>query len=115
MKKLEIGTVVAERVLILDADVQVVARIGLPYTPAEFPNESWCPWQIEGVGSGVVRRAIGIDSVQALWLAFHAIGCQLYACEEYRSGRLVAFRGKELGDLGFPTFAETRDLLPKSD
>jgi hypothetical protein len=112
---MEIGTVVAERVLILDSDTDVIARIGLPYTPAEFPNESWCPWQIEGLGSGAVRRTIGIDSVQALWLAFHAIGSQLHACDEYRSGRLVAFPGQALGDLGFPSFAEMPDLLPKSD
>jgi hypothetical protein len=115
VKKVEIGTVVAERVLILDSDTKVIARIGLPYTPAEFPNESWCPWQIDGLGSAVVRRTIGIDSVQALWLAFQIVGSELYACDEYRSGRLVAFPGKPLGDLGFPTFAETQDLLPKGD
>ena len=113
MKTVEIGTVVAERVLILDSDTEVIARIGLPYTPAEFPNESWCPWQIEGLGSGVVRRTIGIDSVQALWLAFHSVRAQLYASEEYQSGRLVAFPGEPRGDLGFPDFDE-ESLQPRS-
>ena len=112
---MEIGTVVAERVLIPDSDTRVIARIGLPYTPPEFPNESWCPWQIEGLGSGIVRRTIGIDSIQALWLAFQSTGCELYASEEYQSGRLVAFRGEIRGDLGFPTYPETPDLLAKRD
>ena len=111
---MEVGTVVAERVLVLDSDTEVIARIGLPFTPAEFPNESWCPWQIQGLGSDIVRRTIGIDSVQALWLAFQSVGCQLYASEEYRSGRLVAFPG-EGGDLGFPTYPNMKDLLPNPD
>ena len=109
---MEIGTIVAERILILDSDRKVVARIGLPFVPAEFPNESWCPWQIQGLGNDVVRRTIGVDSVQSLWLAFHAAGSQLYASEEYRSGRLVAFLGEVRGDLGFPSFLEGRDWSP---
>jgi hypothetical protein len=44
--------VIVERVLILAPDRQVTAGIGLPLTPADHPLESWCPWQIEGLGSG---------------------------------------------------------------
>ena len=111
----EIGTVVAERALILDSDTRIVARIGLPYTPADFPNESWCPWQIEGLGRDRVRRVVGVDSIQALWLAFQVVGTELYACDEYRSGRLAAFPGEANGDLGFPVLPGMTDLLPRQD
>jgi hypothetical protein len=102
LRDVEMRQVVAERVLILAPDKRVTARIGLPFTPDAYPLESWCPWQVEGLGSGRVRPAIGVDSVQALSLAMLMVGSTLYASEDYRSGRLMAFPGEPYGDLGFP-------------
>ena len=106
LRDVELRQVVAERVLILAPDGLVTARIGLPFTPPDYPNESWCPWQIEGLGDGRVRAAVGIDSVQALWLAFQRVGSELYMTEEYASGRLMAFPNDAKGDLGFPVLQE---------
>ena len=106
LRDVEMRQVIAERVLILAPDGQVTARIGLPFTPADYPQESWCPWQIEGLGAGRVRAAVGVDSVQALSLAMRTLGSDLYASEEYRSGRLMAFPDEPHGDLGFPRWPD---------
>jgi hypothetical protein len=111
LRDVEMRQVVAQRVLILAPDGQVTARIGLPFTPDDYPKESWCPWQIEGIASGRVRAAVGVDAVQALSLAMRALGSDLYASEEYRCGRLMAFPGEAHGDLGFPRWTDP-DLPP---
>ena len=105
-----LGTVIAERRLILDLDETVTVRVGLPFTPEEHPNESWCPYQIEGLGRCKVRHAIGIDAFQSLWLALLMIGSTLYASEEYKAGRLHSF--PDSPDLGLPVFDDLRDLVP---
>ena len=106
----ELGTVIAERRLILDPDETVTVRIGLPFTPEAHPNESWCPYQIEGLGTGKVRRAIGIDDFQSLWLALVTVGSTLYASEENKTGRLHSFPGSD--DLGLPVLDSLRHLVP---
>jgi hypothetical protein len=106
----ELGQVIAERRLILDPDGTVTVRIGLPITRPGPPEESWCPYQIEGLGAGKVRRAVGIDAIQSLWLALVAVGSALYASEEYQAGRLHSFPGDP--DLGLPVFDGLRDLVP---
>ncbi len=46
----EIGKPLAERSYFLAPDRKVTIRIGQPFTPTDFPRESWCPWQVEGLG-----------------------------------------------------------------
>jgi hypothetical protein len=41
---------------------------------------------------------MGVDAIQALWLAMIVIGASLYTTAEYKSGRLRWFDD----DLGFP-------------
>ena len=110
-----LGTVVAERIMILEPGGTVAVRIGLPFAPEGYPGESRCPWQIEGIGDGRVRATVGVDSAQALWLAFQRVGAELYESQEYRDGRLKAFAGEEgRGDLGFPVPSNFEDMLPAS-
>ena len=113
-RDLALGDVIAERRLFLDGEASVIVRIGRPLIASTEPHESACPWQIEGLGSGKVRKTFGVDQVQALWLTLQIIGSTLYASEEYRAGRLKAFAdGNDRGDLGFPVTHNVEDLLPK--
>ena len=107
----DLGPVIAERTLTLKPGKTVAVRLGLPYTPDEFPKESWCPYQITGLGSGKIRYVVGIDAFQALWLALQTIGVTLYASEEYKTGRLHFFENDD-PDLCFPVTENCRDLLP---
>jgi len=109
----ELGPVIAVRTFLLDGEPTVIARVGLPFTPKEYPEESWCPYQIEGFGSGRVRRAIGIDSVQSLQLALLSIGTELNCSAEYQAGRLMAFPGEPHGDLGFPHWQDSEQSSPQ--
>jgi len=110
MPEVELGQVVAERRLTLSPDRTVIVRIGLPVTSREPPHESWCPYQVEGLGSGKVRRIFGVDAVQSLWLTLQIIGCELYTSEAYQAGGLHSFESDP--DLGFPVPDNMIDLLP---
>jgi hypothetical protein len=67
--------VIAERVLtatINGKPFDVSVRFG---KPMPNPSGEWaCPYQINGLGIETVRRACGIDAVQALQLAMFAAG-----------------------------------------
>ena len=111
-KPVELGPVLAEREYILKPDGVVTIRLGQPFAPPEFPNESWCPFQIEGLGSGRVRRAIGIDHFQSISLAMTSIGTTLYTSDEYQAGRLRLGDGGGDADLALPVFDDYRHLVP---
>ena len=81
--------------------------------PEKFPDaeDYYCPYQILGLGNERVRRAGGVDAVQALELALKMIGTDLYTSKESQSGELSWSGGKK-GDLGFPVPDVLRDLAP---
>jgi hypothetical protein len=94
---LELGMPIAERVLTHGPKKRkrIIVRLGMPRR-AELMV--WmCPFQISGIGRSRVERALGLDAVQALQLAFAAIRFQLARL------RVVAtWAGGEEGDPGFP-------------
>ena len=97
-----LGTVIATRELDLkdaDGDRPVIVRIGMPQ-PTDDEHDYYCPFEIDGLGDRTVRRAIGIDAVQALQLAIMMIGSILTASDEATDGRLSWLNMQ--GDFGFP-------------
>ena len=48
--------------------------------------------------------AMGVDSVQALFLAMTNAASILYTCEEFKAGRLTFLESK---NLGLPAFSNT--------
>ena len=64
--------------------------MGKPRKLPDSQGDSFCPWQIIGIGDERVRYAAGIDGVQALDLAMKVIGA-------YLGARNV--RGKWIDDL----------------
>lgn len=111
MKLKNVGVVVATRELTLDEDRKVEVLIGKP-EPCPDGVDWYCPHQTVGRGSGEVRYAIGVDTVQALILALSMVGAELYYSEEYSAGRLTWDCGAVKGDLGFPVPENIRDVLP---
>jgi hypothetical protein len=108
----ELGEIIARRELSLSGGGPVMIEIGIPFEVESEHTEFWCPYRITGIGSGRVRAAIGLDAVQALMLALQVIGSDLYACDEYRTGRLRWFANDWSRSLGLPVFEGFRDLLP---
>lgn len=111
MKLENIGTVIAQRHLLLDGVQSVLVRIGMPKRRAG--SDDWyCPYQTEGIGSGRIGISYGVDSVQALVLALSMVGAELYCSKEYEAGRLGWDCGAVKGDLGFPVPDSIHDVLP---
>jgi hypothetical protein len=101
-----LGNVVATRVIDVEgrADKYVV-EIG---TPQQFEDdESWyCPYRITGPNREHRFAIVGIDSVQALWLALNVIGSELFVLNRDLGGKLRLL-GEE--ELGFPVPASALD------
>lgn len=94
-----IGDVIAERELEAEKDAKsctVTVRLGRPVKSEDAPDYR-CPYQVVGIGDDVVRSASGVDSIQALELAFKMLGVELYL-------RYKEFAFTWLGDpdIGFP-------------
>jgi hypothetical protein len=89
----------------------VVVRIG---KPEKFPesDDFYCPYEIIGIGKEGIRYAGGVDTAQALLLAFKMIGADLYTSKEVTPGGLV-WEGSKKGDLGFPVPGSISDLIPR--
>ncbi|MGQ0559289.1 MAG: DUF6968 family protein [Sphingosinicella sp.] len=106
----------AERVFYIDGRPAVTVRIGRPrpWPRDDGDADSECPYQIEGLGSGRVRRACGVDHIQALWLASQTVGTELYGSQEFKEERLRAHSPDNWSrDLGMPVLENFGDLLPE--
>ncbi|HEY0105574.1 MAG TPA: hypothetical protein VGB91_05770 [Rhizomicrobium sp.] len=106
--RIRLGTIIAERELSTPDGLRVIARLG---KPRQFPSSEdfYCPYQILGVGSQSVRRAGGVDAMQALQLALKMIGADLYTSDEYATKRIS---WNDSRDLGFPVPDSIQDILP---
>jgi hypothetical protein len=76
----------------------IIVRFGRP-EPDPLPGGDWrCPFQIAGTRNGGVQFAFGVDAVQALQLAFVAVGVLLFAAD----GPRQRITWLDTADLGFP-------------
>ena len=102
MKLSTVGTIIAIRKLTLSDQRTVTVRVGKPRRFRGGNDDYYCPYQILGLGDEVVRYAGGVDPVQALQLALVAIGADLGALKEAKTGTLSWAAGSTKGDFGFP-------------
>ncbi len=112
MKLTNVGIVIATRDITLDSHQKVEVRIGKP-EPMPDGIDWYCPYQIDGIGSGNVWWAGGVDAVQALVLALSQVGAKLVCSPEFEAGRLNWDCGAVKGDLGFPLPQSVVDLAPR--
>lgn len=92
--------VISRHLMLRDPDAGVFVKIG---RPAEFPDGGGyhCPYQVLGLGNEGVKRAGGVDELQAVVLTLKKIAIELYTSAEYRCGRLYWLEKGNM-DLGFP-------------
>jgi hypothetical protein len=99
-----IGEVIARRELYIAKDdgpnQEVIVLVG---KPQPFPDlrDYYCPYQILVAGKSRIRYAAGIDTVQALELAFRAIGGDLYALNQANHDKL-RWLDETTVNFGFP-------------
>lgn len=71
---------------------QITVLIGKPRPfprSKRFPHQDYyCPYRIVGIGDQKLRRAGGVDAVQALQLVFRAIGADLRHINKRQSSKL---------------------------
>ena len=99
---MQIPNVIATRDLRIRTDsglATVVVAIGQP-EQLDDSSDYQCPYQIVGFGDERIRRAFGVDAIQALQLAMKMIGADLYTSAEARNGQLSWL--DQIGELGFP-------------
>ncbi len=103
--------IVAERNLKLiksGEDIPIVI-----FTPREADGSWFCKFTIGWPDGEIAMDAGGIDSVQAIELAFKMIGAFIYSSDHHASGELVWL---EVGKgYGFPVTKDLRDLLVGED
>lgn len=105
---MELGDVIASRILSLDDTESVSVSIGRPVVDSD--GSVFCPYQITGIGTGRVRRIGGVDGVQSILLAMKMIANDLYSSPEGRAGRL-SWAGDR--NLDFPVLEITEPLVPR--
>jgi hypothetical protein len=92
-------------------DADIALRL---HAPEQGPEGLWsCRYEIEWPGQTWQHAAQGLDSVQAVVLALHMIGSELYASGYHKSGELM-FDAPGRG-YGFPVPRSLRDLLIGGD
>lgn len=106
--------IIASRLLKLRgvaADVEIPIRI---FLPEEVENSSWlCRYEIDWPDGKWTLAAHGIDSIQAIDLALHMIGSEIYTSNYHKSGQL--FLEAPGRGYGFPVPKTLRDLLEGDD
>lgn len=103
MKLESLGDIIAERQLWSTdpAGTRTMVRVLLG-KPMPFPESTdfYCPYQITGVGEEKIRYAGGVDSMQAIQLAFQVIEGDLSGTIG-DTFRLTWEAGENDADLGF--------------
>jgi hypothetical protein len=93
--KIDSPRVVARRTLRTEGGKEVEVTISEPVRAR--PDEWECEFRISGLAREIVARAPGVDSVQALLLAFEGVRAHLA-----REGERLTWAGGEPGDFGIP-------------
>ena len=106
--------IIASRLLKLrdaDADIEIPIRI---FLPEKLENDSWtCRYEIDWPEGKWTLAAHGVDSIQAIDLALHMIGSEIYTSNYHKAGKL--FLEAPGGGYGFPVPKTLRDLLEGDD
>jgi hypothetical protein len=104
---------IATRLLRLrDGETQIEIPIRM-FAPSDR-GESWsCRYEIDWPDGQHSMEAWGVDSVQAILMAFQMIGADIYTSRYHKSGNLM-FHEPGRG-YGFPVAATIRDLLIGDD
>lgn len=105
--------IIAERILTLHKSAgDIPVRIEI-FLPVESKGSWGCKWTIHWPDRMRQSEIFGYDSAQAVILTMMAIGSEIYASEEHKSGNLRW--GDSKGGYGFPIPHVIRNLLVGDD
>jgi hypothetical protein len=96
-------------------DVEVPVRV---FAPQPDGNAWSCTYEIGWPGETRRSSCVGSDSMQALMLALHMIGTEIYTSDFHKSGVLNWDNSKDSKSwkgYGFPVPVTLRDLLVGDD
>lgn len=93
---------IATREISFGEEGKVTIIVGAPFCVDKEMEEFWCHYQILGIGGEKIKRAIGADTMQALFIALYNASTDLYFSKEYREGKLRWGGGRTFADLGLP-------------
>jgi hypothetical protein len=109
----EDAPVIGTRTLILGVDGQEVEVPVTIYAPVDKEDHWRCEYEIGWPDKSRRGRGYGIDSVQALLIALHNIGAELYASKEHKARRLKWERPR--AGYGFPLASGIRNVAVGDD
>lgn len=90
---------------------QIKIHVGVPVQDAAGGGDWACLYRIEGLGHGDLRTSMGIDPIQAIFLAMIYVSTSLYCSAEYKRGEITWDGGMFDGDLGLPVSDSIRDVV----
>lgn len=101
MRSARLRKVIAKRTLSLEpsGDRSPSTAVVAFAKPVRVPNSTdyVCYYQIEGLSCAGIRKAMGVDSIQALFLALTSAASILYTSEEHKAGWLTYLDESNLG------------------
>jgi hypothetical protein len=81
------------------SEVEVGVTLGTPVPDPSDPARTWaCPYEINGPVKHMIRAIYGVDSMQALILAIHALPAELHALARQEGGRFLDEDGLRIDD-----------------
>ena len=113
-KKYTLGIVIAKRELeFIDNGLEskIIIKIGKPRKDKEIEDEYYCPFIILGIGKENVQVAFGVDSVQAIELAFNMIGALMKVYYQRIYPNKITWNNDSR--LGFPLPDTPEEMLKK--
>jgi hypothetical protein len=91
-------------------EIDVFVRIFMP----EAENGAVrCAYDIDWPNGKKSGATVGVDSIQAIFLALKMIGIDVYTSDYHRQGQLAWFEANQ--GYGFPVTKNLRDLLVGAD
>jgi len=70
--------------------------------PVTYEQDWVCEYWTDGWGTGLKRRAFGVDPIQAVILALTYLATNLYASDDFKRGEITWGHGQDRFDLGLP-------------
>ena len=92
-----------KRVLKLDGSVDIVVEIFDPKIDSATDGHYECRYTVTGLSKTLHGSSMGVDAIQAFYLALQLIGNRLYTIDEFKAKRLAWPFSVDVNDLGFPT------------
>lgn len=108
--KIKIEDIIAEREFDLEPNKKIKLIIGRPQKISDS-DDYLCQFQFEGFRNGNIREAWGVDSTQALIIAFQMASALLLTSEEGKAKKIKWLGSTDRDMFGLPVVSSLYDLI----